>query len=71
MSRMAKFLGIVTCIGVLIFLAGFFSLFRNDLGFSGFMTAEDWNKFQELTISGGMLLSLIAGTLAYVFLRKR
>jgi hypothetical protein len=67
---MAKFLGIVTCIGVLIFLAGFISLFRNDLGFSGFMTAENWNKFQELTISGGMLLSLLAGTLAYVFLRK-
>ncbi len=71
MSCMARFLGIVTCIGVLIFFAGFLSLFGNDLGFSGFMTAEDWNKFQELTISGGMLLSLIAGTLAYVLLKKR
>ncbi|MBN2463102.1 MAG: hypothetical protein JXB43_05820 [Dehalococcoidia bacterium] len=68
---MARFLGIVTCIGVLIFLAGFLSLFHNELGFSGFMTPEDWNKFQVLTIPGGMLLSWIAGTLAYVFFRKR
>jgi membrane-bound ClpP family serine protease len=68
---MAKFFGIVTCIGVLIFLIGFVSLFHNELGFSGLMTADDWNKFQVLTISGGMVLSWIAGTLAYVFFRKR
>ncbi len=68
---MGKFLGIVTLIGVLIFLAGFISLFREGLGFAGLMPADDWQKFQEVTISGGMLLSLIAGTMAYVFLRKR
>jgi len=71
MGFMGKFFGIVTCIGVLIFLAGFLSLFHDNFGFSGLMTPEDWNKFQVLTISGGMLLSWIAGTLAYVFLRKR
>lgn len=71
MGFMARFFGIVTCVGVLIFLAGFLSLFRNELGFSGFMTPDDWNKFEVLTISGGMVLSWIAGTLAYVFLRKR
>jgi membrane-bound ClpP family serine protease len=68
---MAKFFGIVTCIGVLIFLVGFLSLFRNELGFSGLMTSDDWNKFQVLTISGGMVLSWIAGTLAYVFFKKK
>ena len=70
MSFMAKFFRIVTLIGVLIFLAGFLSLFHNELGFSGFMTPEDWNKFQILTISGGMFLSWVAGTVAYVFFRK-
>jgi membrane-bound ClpP family serine protease len=68
---MAKFLGIVTCIGLLVFLVGFLSLFRNELGLSGLMTPDDWNKFQVLTIAGGMALSWIAGTLAYVFFRKR
>jgi membrane-bound ClpP family serine protease len=71
MSFAAKLFGIFTCIGLLIFLTGFLSLFRNELGFSGLMTSEDWNKFQVLTISGGMVLSWLAGTLAYVFLRKR
>jgi membrane-bound ClpP family serine protease len=71
MGFMAKFFGAVTCLGLLIFLAGFLSLFRNQLGFSSFMTPEDWNKFQALTISGGMFLSWIAGTLAYVFLRRK
>ena len=70
MSFMAKLFGIVTLIGILIFLAGFLSLFHNELGFSGLMTPEEWNKFQVLTISGGMLLSWIAGTVAYVFFRK-
>jgi hypothetical protein len=71
MTFMARFFSIVACIGVFIFLAGFLSLFRNDLGFSGFTTPDNWSKFQLLTISGGMLLSWIAGTIAYVFLRKR
>ena len=71
MSFTAKFFGIFTCIGLLIFLAGFLSLFRNELGFSGLMSPDDWNKFQVLTISGGMVLSWLAGTLAYVFLRKK
>ena len=71
MSFMARFFGIITCIGLLIFLAGFLSLFHNELGFSGLMTPEDWNKFQVLTIAGGMLLSWIAGTVAYVFFRKK
>ena len=67
---MYRFLGIITLVGVLIFLAGFISLFRDGLGFAGLMTAEAWSKFQELAITGGMLLSLLAGTMAYVFLRK-
>lgn len=71
MDFISRFFSIVTCIGLLIFLAGFVSLFRNELGFSGFMTPDDWNKFQLLTISGGMVISWIAGTLAYVFIRKR
>jgi len=71
MSFSAKFFGIFTCIGLLIFLAGFISLFRDALGFSAFMSPDNWNKFQILTISGGMVLSWLAGTLAYVFLRKK
>ena len=71
MGFMAKFFSIVTCIGLLIFLAGFLSLFHNELGFSRIMTPDDWNKFQVLTISGGMVLTWIAGTLAYVFLRRK
>lgn len=68
---MDKFFGIVTLIGVLIFLAGFISLFHSGLGFSHLMSAEGWSKFQEAAISGGMLLSLLAGTIAYIFLRKK
>ena len=68
---MARFLGIVTLIGVLILLAGFISFFNEGLGFAGLMAADDWQKFQEATITCGMLLSLLAGTMAYIFFRKR
>jgi len=71
MNLAAKFFSILACIGLLIFLLGFISLFNNELGFSGVMTAENWNKFQVLSISGGMALSWLAGTLAYVFLGKK
>jgi hypothetical protein len=68
---MEKVLGIATLIGLLAFLAGFVSLFNEGLGFSGLMTAENWESFQMVTIVGGILLTIIAGTISWVFYRKK
>jgi uncharacterized membrane protein YphA (DoxX/SURF4 family) len=68
---MEKVLGIFTLIGLLIFLVGFISLFNKGLGFSDWMTAEEWGNFQMVTIIGGILLTIIAGTISYVFYRKK
>ena len=68
---MEKVLGIATLIGLLIFLAGFVSLFNEGLGFSGLMTAESWESFQMVTIVGGILLTIIAGTISWIFYRKK
>jgi uncharacterized membrane protein len=68
---MEKVLGIATLIGLLIFLVGFISLFNEGLGFSGWMSAESWGSFQMVTIIGGILLTVIAGAISYVFYRKK
>jgi membrane-bound ClpP family serine protease len=68
---MEKLLGIVTLLGLFIFLVGFISLFNEGLGFSGLMTAASWGSFQMVTIIGGILLTIIAGTISYIFYRKR
>ena len=68
---MEKVLGITTLIGLLIFLVGFISLFNEGLGFSAWMSAESWESFQMVTIIGGILLTIIAGTISYVFYRKK
>jgi membrane-bound ClpP family serine protease len=71
MDYMEKFLGIVTLIGLLVFLVGFISLFNEGLGFSGLMPAETWESFQMVTIIGGILLTIMAGTISYIFYRKK
>jgi uncharacterized membrane protein YphA (DoxX/SURF4 family) len=68
---MEKVLGITTLVGLLIFLVGFISLFNEGLGFSGWMSAETWGSFQMVTIIGGILLTIIAGAISYVFYRKK
>lgn len=68
---MEKVLGIATLVGLFVFLVGFISLFNEGLGFSGLMTAETWGSFQMVTIIGGILLTIIAGTISYVFYRKK
>jgi uncharacterized membrane protein YphA (DoxX/SURF4 family) len=68
---MEKALGIFTLLGLLVFLVGFISLFNEGLGFSGWMTAREWGSFQMVTIIGGILLTVIAGTISWVFYRKK
>ena len=67
MGSTIKLLRIMTLIGLLILLIGFISLFNEQLGFSGLMTPTQWEGFQMSTIAGGLLITVIAGTIAYVF----
>ena len=70
MSYTIKLLSIITIIGLLILFTGFLSLFHNELGFSSLMTLKQWDGFQMATIAGGLLITIIAGTIAYVFRDK-
>ena len=70
MSGTIKLLSIITLIGLLILLIGFLSLFNEQLGLSGLMTPIQWEGFQMATIAGGLLITIIAGTIAYVFRGK-
>ena len=65
-----KLLSIITLIGLLVLLIGFLSLFNEHLGLSGLMTSTQWEGFQMATIAGGILITIIAGTIAYVFRGK-
>ncbi len=67
MGCMVRLLSVIAGSAVLIFFIGFLSLFHDELGFSGLMAKEDWDAFQMLTISGGLLITFIAGTLVYIF----
>jgi hypothetical protein len=70
MSCTIKLLSIITFIGLLILFIGFISLFHKELGFSSLMTSKQWDGFQMATIAGGLLITTIAGTIAYVFKGK-
>ena len=65
-----KLLSIITLIGLLVLLIGFISLFYKELGLSSLMTTKQWDGFQMATIAGGLLLTIIAGTIAYIFRGK-
>ena len=66
-SFMITLLRIIVLLALFIFFVGFLSLFNEELGFSWLMTKEHWDGFQITTISGGLLVTFIAGTLAYIF----
>ena len=70
MSWTIKLLSIITAIGLLALFIGFLSLFHRELGFSSLMTPKQWEGFQMATIAGGLLLTIIAGTIAYIFREK-
>ncbi len=65
-----RLLSIITVIALFILFIGFLSLFNKELGLSHLMTPEQWNGFQMATIAGGLLITIIAGTIAYIFRGK-